>query len=101
LSRKRVLEIGLGYGTLGQLIATRGADYHGADIASEPVGMMRQRLSWLGLPKDQVVQASVLELPFADGAFDYVYSIGCLHHTGDLERSVQEVYRVLAPGDRK
>ncbi len=46
------------------------------------------------------MRASVLELPFEDGTFDYVYSIGCLHHTGDLERSVQEVHRVVVPGGR-
>jgi SAM-dependent methyltransferase len=97
---KKVLEVGLGYGTLGQLIASRGADYHGADIAAGPVAVMRRRLSWLGRPEDNVQQASVLELPFADGSFDYVYTIGCLHHTGDLDRSVQEVHRVLVPGGR-
>jgi SAM-dependent methyltransferase len=97
---KKVLEVGLGYGTLGQLIASRGADYYGADIAEGPVANMRRRLSWLGLPEDHAVQASVLELPFEDETFDYVYSIGCLHHTGDLERSVQEVHRVLVPGGR-
>jgi SAM-dependent methyltransferase len=96
---KKVLEVGLGYGTLGQLIAPRNADY-GADIAEGPVANMRRRLSWLGLPEDHAVQASVLELPFEDGAFDHVYSIGCLHHTGDLERSVQEVHRVLVQGGR-
>ena len=42
----------------------------------------------------------MLELPHEEGTFDYVYSIGCLHHTGDLERSVQEVHRVLVPGGR-
>jgi len=97
---KKVLEVGLGYGTLGQLIASRNADYYGTDIAEEPVANMRRRLAWLGLPEDHVVQASVLELPFEDETFDYVYSIGCLHHTGDLKRSVQEVQRVLVPGGR-
>jgi SAM-dependent methyltransferase len=97
---KKVLEVGLGYGTLGQLIASRGADYYGADIAAGPVAVMRRRLAWLGRPEAQVQQASVLELPFPDATFDYVYSIGCLHHTGDLERSVQEVHRVLVPGGR-
>jgi SAM-dependent methyltransferase len=97
---KKVLEVGLGYGTLGQLIASRNADYYGADIAEGPVANMRRRLSWLGLPEDHAVQASVLELPFGDETFDWVYSIGCLHHTGDLERSVQEVHRVLVPGGR-
>ena len=97
---KKVLEVGLGYGTLGQLIASRNADYYGADIAEGPVANMRRRLSWLGLPADHAMQASVLELPFEDATFDYVYSIGCLHHTGDLERSVHEVHRVLVPGGR-
>src|SRR5437762_5603046 len=97
---KKVLEVGLGYGTLGQLIASRNADYVGADIAKGPIANMRRRLSWLGLPEDHAVQASALALPFEDATFDYVYSIGCLHHTGDLERSVQEVHRVLVPGGR-
>jgi SAM-dependent methyltransferase len=99
-SGKKVLEIGLGYGTLGQVIAERGADYHGVDIAAGPVGLMRERLKVLGLPEENAVQASVLDLPFEEGAFDYVYSIGCLHHTGDLARSVSEVHRVLVPGGR-
>ena len=41
LTGKRTLEIGLGYGTLGQLIALRGCQYHGLDIAAGPVEMMR------------------------------------------------------------
>lgn len=100
LRGKKVLEVGLGFGTLGQAIASRGADYYGVDIAPGPVSMMRRRLDLLGLSPDHVRQASVLELPFEDGTFDYVYSIGCLHHTGNLARSVDEVRRVLVPGGR-
>jgi SAM-dependent methyltransferase len=96
----QVLEIGLGYGTLGQSIASRGAEYHGVDISLGPVAMMRKRLEWLGQPQERVLQASALELPHADETFDHVYSIGCLHHTGDLQRSVDEVHRVLRPGGR-
>lgn len=33
-SGMRVLEVGLGYGTLGQLIFEAGADYYGLDIAN-------------------------------------------------------------------
>jgi SAM-dependent methyltransferase len=99
LSGKTVLEIGLGFGTLGQLLAERGADYHGADIAAEPVAMLRKRLEWLGKPGD-VRQTSVLELPWKGKTFHCVFSIGCLHHTGDLPGSVREVHRVLRPGGR-
>ena len=97
---KKVLEVGLGYGTLGQLIASRNADYYGADIAEGPVANMSRRLSWLGLPEDHGGPGLGAELPFATETFDYVYSIGCLHHTGDLRGSVEEVHRVLVPGGR-
>jgi SAM-dependent methyltransferase len=99
LRERKVLEIGLGYGTLGQYIAERGAVYHGLDIAPTPVEMMRHRLRMLcGPADDRVVQGSAVDIPFAAETFDYVYSIGCLHHTGDLEGSVAEVHRVLKPG---
>lgn len=99
LAGSNVLEIGLGYGTLGEAIIRRGATYHGVDIARGPVDMMRHRLSLLGLPgAERIVQASAAALPFPDETFDYVYSIGCLHHTGALAQSVDEVRRVLAPG---
>jgi SAM-dependent methyltransferase len=95
------LEIGLGYGTLGQLLAGRGADYHGLDNAAGPVAMMRHRLGQLGVGSpDQVVQGSILSAPYADEQFDHVFSIGCIHHTGDIERAVAEIHRVLRPGGR-
>jgi SAM-dependent methyltransferase len=101
LTGKRTLEIGLGYGTLGQLIASRGCQYHGLDIADGPVEMMRYRLALLGKETGARVQkGSALDIPHPDGTFDYVYSIGCLHHTGDLPKAVSEVYRVLAAGGK-
>ncbi|MGH7409472.1 MAG: class I SAM-dependent methyltransferase [Candidatus Methylomirabilis sp.] len=99
LKNKRVLEIGLGYGTLGQLLASKGCRYHGLDIAMNPVALMRYRFGLQGLDGDLRV-GSVLDLPYRDAAFDYVYSIGCLHHTGDLNRAVSEVHRVLADGGK-
>lgn len=96
---RNLLEIGLGFGTVGQILAAADARYHGADIAAGPVMMMRDRLRWLGRPGDDAVQqASALELPWEDDTFDVVVSIGCLHHTGDLPRAVEEVLRVLVPG---
>lgn len=101
-SSGRVLEIGLGYGTLGQALALRGLDYSGLDIAEGPVQMMRHRLAGIGRSEQvsQVTVGSALEIPHPDRTFDFVYSIGCLHHTGDLPGSVGEVRRVLAPGGR-
>jgi SAM-dependent methyltransferase len=96
----RVLEIGLGYGTLGQALAERGLDYNGLDIAEGPVEMMRHRLRTLGVEdaEERVQVGSAIQIPHPDATFDHLYSIGCLHHTGDLPGSVAEVRRVLKPG---
>jgi SAM-dependent methyltransferase len=97
---ERLLEIGLGYGTVSQRLAEAGFDYHGLDIAAGPVEMVRQRLRMLGTPdpEQRVVQGSALDIPHADGTFAHVVTIGCLHHTGDVPRAVAEVHRVLRPG---
>jgi SAM-dependent methyltransferase len=101
LEGAELLEIGLGYGTLSSLLISRGARYHGVDIAEGPVEMVRHRLRLAGRSEDaeaRVLQASALDLPFDTGRFDYVYTIGCLHHTGNTPRAVTEVHRVLRPG---
>jgi ubiquinone/menaquinone biosynthesis C-methylase UbiE len=97
LAGKRVLEIGLGYGTMATELMSKGADYSGLDIAAGPVEMAQYRAELLGKKAD-VRQGSILECPFDDESFDYVVSIGCLHHTGDLKRAIESVYRVLKPG---
>jgi len=94
------LEIGLGYGTVSQLLAERFRDYRGLDIAAGPVSMVRHRLAMLGVEDTtvRVLQGSALAIPHADEMFDFVCTIGCLHHTGDLPRAVAELRRVLRPG---
>lgn len=99
LSGKKVLEIGLGYGTVGQVLMNSGADYVGVDIASGPVNMMKYRQMLAGRPCSSS-QASVLTLPFAKESFDCVVSIGVFHHTGDVQRAIDETWRVLKPGGK-
>jgi SAM-dependent methyltransferase len=94
---KKVLEIGLGYGTLGQKIAEAGADYTGLDIAPGPVAMMNHRLAMQGLG-GRAIQGSMLECPLTDASLDCVVSIGCFHHTGNVARCIDETWRVLKPG---
>ncbi|MGI8527239.1 MAG: class I SAM-dependent methyltransferase [Pseudolabrys sp.] len=94
---KKVLEIGLGYGTVAQKLMESGANYHGLDIANGPVEMAQHRARLLGREAD-VHQGSALAIPYPDETFDYVVTIGCLHHTGDLARAMIEVARVLKKG---
>jgi SAM-dependent methyltransferase len=97
---ERLLEIGLGFGTVSQRLAEMGFDYHGLDIAAGPVEIVRERLRRLEVDdaEQRVVQGSALEIPHPDGAFGHLVTIGCLHHTGDLPRALGEVHRALRPG---
>ncbi|MET3839584.1 SAM-dependent methyltransferase [Bradyrhizobium sp. OAE829] len=96
---KDVLEIGLGYGTVAQRLAERSGTYTGLDIALGPVAMANDRLRQIG--RDQTAQqGSVLSAPFPDDRFDMIVTIGCLHHTGDLAKGIDECYRMLRPGGR-
>jgi SAM-dependent methyltransferase len=44
--------------------------------------------------------ASVLEIPYPDGYFDFVHCDGVLHHTTSPERGFSEIVRVLRPGGK-
>jgi SAM-dependent methyltransferase len=97
LEGRKVLEIGPGYGTVAQRLAEQGAEYHGVDIAPGPVEIVNRRLRLAGRAGGAIV-GSALALPFEEASFDVVISIGCLHHTGDMDRAVEEIHRVLRPG---
>ena len=97
MRQKKVMDVGLGYGTLGQEIIKAGSDYVGLDIADQPVRMMKHRIRMTSL-HGNVVKASILDCPVDSESVDWVISIGCFHHTGDIQRCVDETYRVLKPG---
>lgn len=94
---KKVLEVGLGYGSLSQKILEAGADYLGMDIAAGPVNMSRHRQKQAGIPGD-AVQRSFLDNGLPDNSFDAVVAIGCFHHTGNVQRCFDETWRILKPG---
>jgi SAM-dependent methyltransferase len=91
---RRVLEVGLGYGSVSQRLAESGTDYTGLDIAAGPVEMVNHRLRQIG-DDGKAQQGSILNAPFADNSFDCVVAIGCYHHTGNLQRALDESYRIL------
>jgi SAM-dependent methyltransferase len=90
----KVLEIGLGYGTVSQRLAESGADYTGLDIAQGPVSMVNQRLTQNHLP-GVAIKGSILEPQLPAANFDCVIAIGCLHHTGNLKLAIEQCHSLL------
>ena len=88
----RVLDAGCGTGGLLRRLAHRKA--WGVEIASEGIRFCQQR----GL--DNILQASVTELPFRPNSFDVVLSIDVLVHqwVPDDVSALREIHRVLVPG---
>ena len=63
--------------------------------------MMQFRLELLGKQGKEKVQVTpVINLPYRDKSFDYVYTVGCLQHTGNIARAVSEVHRVFNKGGK-
>jgi len=93
----RVLEVGCGIGLDSARMAQHGLSVTALDLtvigASTANGRARLRKF-----DAAYLCADAEHLPFADGAFDYVYSFGVLHHAPDTQRCIDEAYRVLRPG---
>jgi SAM-dependent methyltransferase len=92
----RVLEVGLGYGSVGQWLSRRQCGYVGVDIAQEPVQLLQYRIA--EEDNSAAIVGDVISLPFANHTFGASVSIGALHHTGNFEAAIREVVRATKPG---
>ncbi len=96
-SGAKVLEIGCGLGTMAMNWARNGVDITAVDLNPTSIEQTRKRFDLLGLDaRIELMDGRHLDLP--DAYFDYVYSWGVLHHSSELEKSLQEMMRVVKPG---
>jgi demethylmenaquinone methyltransferase/2-methoxy-6-polyprenyl-1,4-benzoquinol methylase len=91
----RVLDVGCGPGLTTQA-ALRLVGSTGSVIGLDPSsGMLREARKG---PCRNLVQGVGEELPFPDGAFDFVSMGYALRHVSDLQTAFREYRRVLRPG---
>ena len=90
----RILDAGCGTGGLIRRLANRhpGWTWTGVDLEPIAVELARSRC------RAEIVQASLLELPFDDAQFDAVVCSDVLYHLDDDAKAVSEIFRVLRPG---
>jgi ubiquinone/menaquinone biosynthesis C-methylase UbiE len=91
LRAKRILDIGCGLGMYVSRFRQFSDDVYGVDIDPEKISRASE---WL--PNLRVAPAE--RLPFDDESFDVLLLNEVIEHVDDDRRTVQEAYRVLAPG---
>jgi ubiquinone/menaquinone biosynthesis C-methylase UbiE len=93
----RVLEVGCGIAVDGRFLAENGIDYQAIDFSMESLRLAHTHFNLKQLPP-RFANADAARLPFDDGVFGVVFSIGVLHHVPDMLRACREVVRVTKPG---
>ncbi len=93
----RVLDAGCGGGRYCKVAAEAGAEVIGADHTSA----VEKASKLCGhLPGLKLVQADLKHLPFERASFDFVFSIGVMHHDSDTKSVFDAVAQMVKPGGR-
>jgi SAM-dependent methyltransferase len=87
----RILDAGCGSGRNIVELARRGA-VTGVELSAPSVEKARQRGC------GEVIEGSVLEMPFADDSFDLAVSLDVIEHLEDDLAALRELRRTVAPG---
>jgi SAM-dependent methyltransferase len=92
-----VLDAGCGMGRHARQMAAHAEHVVAVDF-SRAIDQAARNMQ--DLSNVDCVQADLFALPFADGSFDYVYSMGVLHHVADTEHALMGLVRKVRPGGR-
>lgn len=96
LAGKLVLDVGCGMGRFAEVATRWGARVVGVDLSLAVESAVRN----LADRSATILQADVLRLPFSPESFDYIFSIGVLHHTPNCEQAFKSLPPLLKPDGR-
>lgn len=93
----RVLDAGCGGGRYSKVCGEAGAWVIGADHSN---AVSKASRLCAHLPQVAFVQADLKRLPLEPESFDFVFSIGVMHHDADTKSVFDAVAKLVKPGGR-
>ena len=93
----KALDMGCGSGRWDVLVAPLVGDLVAADASAQALKVARRNVQ---APNVTFIECTTENLPFRDGYFDLIFSLGVLHHLPDTQLAIQTLARKLAPGGR-
>ena len=97
LKNKWVLDAGCGAGRFAEIALAAGAKVVALDYSSA-VNAINKNLQ--PHPNLFILQADIYFMPFENNFFDYVYSLGVLQHTPNVEKAFKSLIPVLKPSGK-
>lgn len=96
-----VLDAGCGPGVHSIRAARAGLKVKAIDISDTMLAEARRRVQRAGCEDSiEFAREDLTRLSFPDGAFRFVFSWGVIIHIRDIEKALDELIRVVAPGGR-
>ena len=92
---QKVLDMGCGSGRWDVLVAPLVGGLVAADASAEALSVAKRNVR---APNVTFVECSPETLPFPDGYFDFIFSLGVLHHLPDTHTAIRSLACKLAPG---
>jgi SAM-dependent methyltransferase len=92
---KLVLDAGVGAGRYAEVLSRWGATVVGADLS---FAVEAANTHFARRTDVMLCQADIGALPFRPGTFDFIISIGVLHHTPDTHKYFSALPKLLKPG---
>ncbi|MBK7183824.1 MAG: class I SAM-dependent methyltransferase [Bacteroidetes bacterium] len=94
-AQSNVLDVGCGSGRWTKFISSKVKFVEAIDPSSAVIqaAKMNDKVNNV-----RVTQASVENIPFGDNSFDFVFSLGVLHHIPDTQSAMNACVRKLKPG---
>lgn len=98
IKNKNVLDLGCGSGRFTIALAKLGTkSCTGIDLGIEGLNIGKSLSKQMKLKNIKFKKGNVLNLPFKDKTFDFIFCKGVLHHTGNTYKGLEELLRVLKP----